>query len=135
MLRGGLTATLLYGIPVLGILLVLPKNQLGTVTGFVDACRAVFTVYGGSVAPDGTAELHGLGQAAAQVAAAGLIIGLFTSGTAWAMGVSRAQAVAFTDGAGPAWLGKFSGNGSPARVNIMSAVVSTIVMAAAMIFA
>lgn len=134
-LRGGLTATLLYGIPVLGILLVLPKNQLGTVTGFVDACRAVFTVYGGSVAPDGTAELHGLGQAAAQVAAAGLIIGLFTSGTAWAMGVSRAQAVAFTDGAGPAWLGKFSGNGSPARVNIMSAVVSTIVMAAAMIFA
>lgn len=86
MLRGGLTATLLYGIPVLGILLVLPKNQLGTVTGFVDACRAVFTVYGGSVAPDGTAELHGLGQATAQVAAAGLIIGLFTSGTAWAMG-------------------------------------------------
>lgn len=133
-LRGGLTATLSYGIPVLGILLVLPKDQLGTVTGFIDACRAVFTVYGGSVAPDGTVELHGFGQVAAQIAAAGLIIGLFTSGTAWAMGVGRAQAVAFTDGAGPAWLGKFSPNGSPKRVNLMSAAVSTVVMVAAMIF-
>ncbi|OBC12044.1 amino acid permease [Mycobacterium sp. 852013-50091_SCH5140682] len=134
-LRGGVTATLLYGIPVVGILLVLPKNQLGTVTGFVDACRAVFTVYGGRIAPDGTAELWGFGRAAAQVAAVGLIIGLFTSGTAWAMGVSRAQAVAFTDGAGPAWLGTFSRNGSPTRVNLLSAAISTIVMAAAMVFA
>ncbi|HZE34363.1 MAG TPA: hypothetical protein VE198_23375 [Actinoallomurus sp.] len=48
------------------------------------------------------------------------------------MGGDRAQAVACADGAGPAFLGKFSTRfGTPIRVNILSSILSTIVMVAA----
>ncbi|MFE3202396.1 APC family permease [Embleya sp. NPDC059237] len=133
LLRGGLLSLLLYGVPILGTLLVLPRDQLGSLTGFIDACRAVFTVYGGHVATDGTVVLTGAGAALAKVAAAGLIVGLLTSGTAWAMGLSRAQAVACADGAGPQWLGAISArHGTPTRVNLLSTAIAAVVMLAAL---
>ncbi|MQY33624.1 hypothetical protein SRB17_15850 [Streptomyces sp. RB17] len=58
-LRSGLAALVLYGGPILGILFVLPSERIGSLGGFTDACTAVFTVYGGSIAADGTVTLTG----------------------------------------------------------------------------
>lgn len=122
-LRSGLASLVLYGGPILGILFVLPSQDIGSLGGFIDACKAVFTVYAGSIAADGTVTLTGAGSVFGGIAAAGLIIGLLTSGVTWAMGAHRAQAVACADGAGPAWLGAISErHGTPVRVNLLSAV-------------
>jgi amino acid transporter len=134
-LRSGLASFLLYGGPILGILLVLPGKAIGSLSGFIDAVKAVFTVYGGSVAEDGTVTLTGWGQGLASVAAAGLILGVLTSGITWAMGGDRAQAVACADGAGPAWFGRISPRfGTPVRVNVFSGVFASIVMVVAFQF-
>jgi amino acid transporter len=59
---------------------------------------------------------------------------LVTSGTVWMVN-STDQAVACYDGAGPAYFGKFNRVfGTPVRVNVMSGVVSTIFMLAALTF-
>lgn len=134
-LRSGLASVLLYGGPIVGILLVLPGKAIGSLSGFIDAVKAVFTVYGGSVAADGTVTLTGWGQALASVAAAGLILGVLTSGITWAMGGDRAQAVACADGAGPAWFGRISPRfGTPVRVNVFSGILASIVMVVAFAF-
>ncbi|WP_279579562.1 APC family permease [Fodinicola feengrottensis] len=128
-LRTGFGAFILYGGPILCILLVLPAKQINGLGGFLDAVKAVFTVYGGSVHSDGTVELSGAGAVFAGICAAGFIIGLLTSGVTWSMGGDRAQAVACTDGAGPAWLGKISPRfGTPVRINVLSGILSTIMM-------
>ncbi|HEV3357903.1 MAG TPA: APC family permease [Pseudonocardiaceae bacterium] len=128
-LRSGFASFPLYGGPILGILLVLPNKQIGSLSGFIDAVKSVFTAYGGSVASDGTVTLTGWGQGLASVCAGGLIIGVLTSGVTWAMGGDRGQAVACADGAGPAWFGRISPRfGTPVRVNVLSGVVATVVM-------
>ena len=107
-LRAGFAAFLLYGGPILGILLVVPAAQIQGLGGFIDAAKQVLTVYGGSVAADGTVTLTGAGAVLGTICAAGLIIGVLTSGVSWAIGAHRAQAVACADGSGPAYLGKLS---------------------------
>jgi amino acid transporter len=132
--RAGILSVVLYGAPILGILLVLPGNAIGSLGGFVDACKAVFTVYGGHVAADGSVTLTGAGSVMGKIAALGLIIGVLTSGVTWSMGGDRAQAVACADGAGPAFLGRFSARFcTPVRVNILSSILSTVVMVAAFV--
>jgi amino acid transporter len=132
-LRSGLAALLLYGGPILCILFVLPGERIGSLGGFIDACKAVFTVYGGSIAADGTVTLTGAGAVFGGIAAAGLIVGLLTSGVTWAMGAHRAQAVACADGAGPAWLGHISEkHGTPVRVNLLSAVLASLLFVVAL---
>ncbi|GGN59335.1 putative amino acid permease [Streptomyces albiflavescens] len=132
-LRSGLAALVLYGGPILGILFVLPGERIGSLGGFIDACKAVFTVYGGSIAADGTVTLTGAGAVFGGIAAAGLIVGLLTSGVTWAMGAHRAQAVACADGAGPAWLGHISEkHGTPVRVNLLSAVLASLLFVVAL---
>jgi amino acid transporter len=131
--RSGIAAVLLYGLPILGILLVLPAERIGSLGGFIDACKAVFTVYGGDVAKDGTVTLTGVGSVLGKVCAAGLILGVLTSGVTWAMGGDRGQAVACADGTGPRWLGRISPRfGTPVNVNVLSGVMATIVMVAAL---
>ncbi|MBT2508001.1 APC family permease [Streptomyces sp. ISL-98] len=131
-LRSGLASLVLYGGPILGILFVLPSQDIGSLGGFIDACKAVFTVYGGSIAADGTVTLTGAGSVFGGIAAAGLI-GLLTSGVTWAMGAHRAQAVACADGAGPAWLGAISEkHGTPVRVNLLSAVLASLLFVVAL---
>jgi amino acid transporter len=130
--RAGILSVVLYGAPILGTLMVLPGKAIGSLGGFVDACKAVFTVYGGHVAADGSVTLTGAGSVMGRLAALGLIIGVLTSGVTWSMGGDRAQAVACADGAGPAFLGRFSARfGTPVRVNILSSILSTVVMVAA----
>lgn len=126
--RAWLVAVLAYGIPILSILLVLPTSQITSLGGFVDAIKTVFTVYGGQVTADG-AELTGLGSVLGGIAALGFIWALLSSGATWIMGADRAQAVACYDGGGPRVLGVFSTRwGTPIAVNLLSGVLSTLVM-------
>ncbi len=127
-----IAAILLYGIPILGILLVLPTDQVTGLGGFIDAIKSVFTVYGGSIAEDGTAELTGLGAVLGDAAAIMFILALLSSGVAWIMGSDRALAVSAFDGAGPRYLGVISAKyGTPVRVNVFSGILSTVVLVGA----
>jgi glutamate:GABA antiporter len=132
-LRAAVVTILLYGGPILAILLILPKEQITGLGGFLDSIKTVFTVYGGSVAADGTATLDGLGAVLGNLAAISLVIALITSGTTWVMGADRAQAMAALDGSAPRSLGTLSQRfGTPINVNLMSGVVATIVLISAM---
>lgn len=131
--RSAFGTILLYGVPVLAILLVLPTSQVTSLGGFVDAMKTVFTVFGGSVetAKDGTvtATLTGAGKVLGDLAALGFILALLSSGTTWIMGADRAQAVAGFDGGAPRFFGYFSVRyGTPIAVNLLSGVFSTITM-------
>jgi len=134
-LRAAVVTILLYGGPILAILLVLPKEQVTSLGGFIDAIKSVFTVYGGSIADDGTATLTGLGAILGGAAAIMFIFALVTSGTTWVMGADRAQAMAALDGAAPRSLGTLSQRfGTPINVNLMSGIVATIIVIAALTF-
>jgi amino acid transporter len=113
----------------LAILLVLPTNQITNLSGFIDAIKTVFTVYGGHVAKDGTVTLIGIGRVLGYIGAVTFIWALVTSGSTWIMGSDRIQAVAALDGAGPRLLGTFSARfGTPIVVNILSGIVSSVLM-------
>lgn len=127
--RSAIGAVLLYGVPILCVLLVLPQSNVTGLSGFVDAVKAVFTVYGGSIAADGKVTLTGMGSIMGEVAAIGFILGTATSAAAWLMGANRALAVAAYDGAAPRWLGHFSAqSGTPVVANVVSGILSVVVM-------
>ena len=112
-LRSMIASILLYGIPILAIILIVPAQQLSGVSGLSDALKIVFTVYGGSVhtAADGTvtATLTGFGKVMGDFAAACFILALLSSGTTWIMGSDRSQAVAGYDGCRAALAGHLLG--------------------------
>jgi amino acid transporter len=127
-LRSAVGAVVLYGVPILAILLVLPLSQITSLGGFIDAAKTVFTVYGGHMTHDGPV-LSGFGKFFGDLVAIGFILALLSSGTTWIMGADRAQAVAGFDGAAPRSFGYFSARwGTPIVVNLLSGVFSTIVM-------
>jgi amino acid transporter len=128
----GLATILAYGIPILLILIVLPAGQVSGLSGFLDAIKAVFTIYGGHVAADGTATLTGAGLILGRIVAVVFIFALASAGTTWIMGADRAEAIASADGGGPRALGWFSDRfGTPAAMNVLSGVVATVLMIAA----
>ena len=57
--RSTIGSVLLYALPVIGILLVLPPASITNFSGFVSAIQQVFTVYGGHVAASGAVTLSG----------------------------------------------------------------------------
>ncbi|MGI4896468.1 MAG: APC family permease [Janthinobacterium lividum] len=127
---------LLYGVPVLGILLVLPTDQASGLTGFPDAIRQSLSVFGGTVtiAADGTTmtTLTSFSSSVGYVLGVLVAVVAFTSGLTWIMGSDRTLAVSCYDGAGPRALGRFSQRfGTPVRVNVLSGVVSSVVFVAA----
>jgi len=127
-LRAAFTSIVLYGVPILAIIMVLPSDQITGLGGFIDAMKTVFTVYGGEVTKAGP-ELSGAGSWLGNISAALFILVLLSSGTTWLMGSDRSQAVAGYDGGGPRVLGTFSARyGTPIVVNFLSGTVSTIVM-------
>jgi amino acid transporter len=127
--RSAVGTVLLYGVPILSILLLLPAKQVTGLGGFLKAIKSVFTVYGGHVAADGTPVLTGAGQALGYLMAIAFILALLTSGTTWIMGADRAQAMAALDGAAPRFLGRFSQRfGTPIAVNLLSGIMATAVM-------
>jgi amino acid transporter len=120
---GALVTVLAYAIPIFGILAVLPTSQITGIAGFLDAVHTTFGVYGG--AQNFLVDLMALG----------FIFALITSGSVWMMGSDRIQAVAAYDGAFVGWFGRFNAFfGTPVRVNVMSGIVSTIFMVAALQF-
>jgi amino acid transporter len=128
-----IAAVILYGVPILGILLVLPTDQVTNLGGFIDAMKSVFTVYGGNTAAaDGSVVLSGAGAVVGDICAVLFILSLLTSGVAWIMGSDRALAVSGFDGAAPRYLGVISARfGTPVRVNIFSGILSTLVLVGA----
>src|SRR5215469_1570278 len=128
-LRSTVGSVLLYALPVLGILVVLPSSAVTNFSGFVDAMKDVFTIYGGSIAKDGTPTLSGAGTVLGDAGAILFILCLLTSGVTWVMGSDRALAVSCYDGAGPRFLGVINAKyGTPVRVNVFSGIVATIVV-------
>ncbi|MET7403049.1 APC family permease [Dactylosporangium sp. NPDC005572] len=127
--RSGAGAILLYGVPILAILLVLPASRMSGVGGFLDAAKEVLTVYGGTVHPDGTVTLTGAGKVLGELTAAAFIWALLSSGATWLMGADRVLAAAGADGAAPRALGRISPRfGTPVTVNLLSGAMSTAVM-------
>jgi amino acid transporter len=125
----GIATVIAYGVPILGILIVLPRSQVVGLTGFIDAAKAVFTVYGGHVASDGTVTLTGAGKALGDVTAVIFIWAIASAGATWIMGADRSEAIAATDGGGPRLLGYFSRRlGTPIAMNLLSGVVATVLM-------
>jgi amino acid transporter len=130
--RSTVGSVILYALPVLGILIVLPTTAITNFSGFVSAIQSVFTVYGGHVAANGTATLSGAGLILGDGCAILFILCLLTSGVTWIMGSDRALAVSGYDGAAPRFLGVINKRyGTPVRVNILSGLVSTATLIAA----
>ncbi len=130
--RAGVLTLVLYSVPIIAILAVVPADRITSLAGFIDAMKSVFTVYGGHVSPDGTVVLSGAGQAVGAFAAAGFMWILLANGLTWVMGTGRSQAVACLDGAGPPGLGRFSSRlGTPVVMCLVSGGVATVTMAAA----
>ena len=118
-LRACITAILLYGLPVLAIISVIPPADIKGkgVSAFLDAVATVFNgVYGGAA------------NTMIKIAAVMFILALVSSACTWLMGSDRSQAVACYDGAGPRIMGNFSARlGTPVNVNFLSGCFSTIV--------
>jgi amino acid transporter len=129
--RAGIAQALMYGIPILAVLLVLPADRITSLHGLIDAMGTVFTVYGGTIAADGAATLTGAGALLGQLSAWLFIWVLLASGSTWIMGAGRAQAVACLDGAGPRFLGRISPrSGVPVVMGLVSGAVSLVAMGA-----
>ena len=125
-----IATTLLYGLPVLGILLILPTGQATGLAGFPDAIKQTLTVFGGHTSPAAgglvTSHLSSFGTVLGWIMAGLIAIVAFTSGLTWIMGSDRTLAVSCYDGAGPKYFGGFSARfGTPLRVNVLSGVIST----------
>jgi amino acid transporter len=117
--RAGVGQALMYGIPILAILVVLPADQITSLHGLIDALAAVLTVYGG----------QWLGWACAAV----FLWVLLASGSTWIIGAGRAQAAACLDGAGPAFLGRISPRtGVPVRMGLVTGAISLATLAASL---
>jgi glutamate:GABA antiporter len=122
-LRSGVIGVLMYAIPILGILLVLPASAISGIGGFIDAMQEVFTAYGGA------------SDVLFDVFALGFIFTLMTSGAVWMIGSDRIQAVAAYDGAFAGFFGVFNRRlGTPVRVNLLSGVVASAFAIAAIEF-
>ena len=108
----GILGALLYGLVILGIVLVIPRAGLSAVSGFTDAYSAVAAV------------LHS--RALDAVFAVLVILTLVGSGSVWLEGADRTQAVAALDGSAPAWMGRFASFGTPIAVNLASGMIGSV---------
>src|SRR5258708_5293393 len=99
--RSGVASVVLYALPVIGILIVLPSTAITNFSGFISAIQSVFTVYGGHVAADGTATLTGAGLVLGDFCALLFILFLVTSAATWIMGSDPALAPSRSARAGP----------------------------------
>jgi len=111
--RSGIIASLVTGSMILGVLLVMPGDALSKVAGFTDAYASVSVVLGGA----STAFNYLVGAL--------VILTAISTGTVWQQGTVRVQAVAALDGAAPLWMGKFSKEGTPFAMNILSTLIGS----------
>ena len=124
----GVAQALMYGIPILAVLIVLPSGQITSLHGLIDAMKTVYTVYGGDVSGS-EVTLTGAGAVLGSLSAVVFIWVLIASGSAWIMGSGRAQAAACLDGAGPRVLGRISErSGVPVVMGLVSGGVSLLLL-------
>ena len=127
--RSAIGTVLLYGAPILAILLVLPQSAGHRPERLPRRRQGGLYRLRRAHATNGTVTLTGAGRCSGDLAAIAFILALVTSGTTWIMGADRALAVASYDGAGPRILGTFSSRfGTPIVVNLLSGIVSTVLM-------
>jgi amino acid transporter len=118
--RAGALTTVLYCVPIIAIVLVLPAGEITSLTGFIDALGSVFVVYG---------PASGILEA---LAAGAFVSVLFANGLTWLIGSSRTQVAASLDGAAPRALGAISERtGTPVRATLIAGAVSTVTATAA----
>ena len=121
-IRAGIVAVFAYAAFLITILLVLPKDQLSNVGSFLAAFKSVDTVLGPLATPLGW------------VVALAFAIALASSGGTWIMGADRTYAISALDRTAPLLFGRFSGRfGTPISVNIMSGIMATVAMVAAIL--
>jgi len=119
-IRAGITAVIAYAAFLVTILLVLPKDQLSNVGSFLAAFQSVASVLGPLATPLGW------------FVALAFAIALASSGGTWIMGADRTYAISALDRTAPLIFGRFSGKyGTPIAVNIMSGIMATVAMVAA----
>lgn len=111
-LRSGIISAVLYALVIVGIVLIIPKSQLSSVSGFSQAFTAIAAPF----------HSHALDVLFALLVIATLV----GSGSVWLEGADRTQAVAALDGAAPAWMGRFTSFGTPIAVNLSSGVVASV---------
>lgn len=109
----GVMSAALYLLVIGGILLVIPTKDLTNVGGWTDAYATVATVLGGAAKPVG------------YLVAVIIILTLIGSGSVWILGSCRVQAVAALDGAAPRILGRFSREGTPIAMALLSGIVGS----------
>ena len=115
-LRSGAITAVLYILVVAGILLALPEKTLTTSSGFTGAFQAVNQGVFGS---GGGAKFLGY------IFALIIILTLVGSGSVWILGSCRVEALAALDGAAPRILGRFSKQGTPISMAILSGVIGS----------
>ena len=121
-IRAGIVAVIAYAAFLITILLVLPKDQLTSVGGFLAAFKAVATVLGPLATPLGW------------LVALAFAIALASSAGTWIMGADRTYAISALDRTAPLIFGRFSAKyGTPIAVNLMSGIMATIAMVAAIL--
>jgi amino acid transporter len=113
-LRSGVIAALITGSMILGVLLVMDGDALSTVAGFTEAYASVSSVLGGAQ------------TAFNWFICALIILTIISAGGVWQQGGVRIQAMAGLDGAAPLWFGKFSKQGTPLTMNILSAIIGSV---------
>ncbi|MBL3685831.1 APC family permease [Leucobacter zeae] len=120
--RSGVIAALCYLFPILAMLLVLPAQTITGIGGLLDAVQTVFSVYGPAA------------DAMVVIAALLFVVIIASQGAAWMILSDRMQALTAADGSFfGGFFGKFhAGLGTPVNVNLLSGVVSTVFMIAAM---
>lgn len=116
-------AAFCYLAPILSILLVVPKDEITGVGGFLDAVKTVYSVYGGAAGP------------LLKITAIVVVYVLTSQGSAWMIISDRMQAMTAADGSFfGGFFGRFHpGLGTPVRVNMLSGVTATVFMFAAML--
>ncbi|UJF19900.1 APC family permease [Vibrio sp. SS-MA-C1-2] len=112
----------LYIFGTLGILLALPVESIGLVSGLIDTFK---TLFGDSAF--GSAMVYLFGTCA--------MLTLIGNMVSWTMGASRAAAEAAQEGELPAPVAKMSANGSPIGANNITGAISTIVIVSYALFA
>ncbi|GAB7029446.1 APC family permease [Streptomyces sp. NPDC021749] len=115
-------ATCCYLLPVLAILSAAPAGRVTGVSGFMEAARLVFGIYGSWRGP------------LLSCVAVLFALSLLTQGSAWMIVADRMQAMAAADGGFfTRALGAFHPRlGTPVRMNLLSGVTATVFMAASM---
>jgi len=107
----GVIGAVLYGLVILGIVLVIPRSGLSAVSGFTDAYTAVAGV------------LH---SRALDVFFAVLVIVTLAGSGSVAGGRLPHAGHRGTGRRGPAWMGRFASFGTPIAVNLSSGVIASV---------